>query len=103
MTNHIEEKNYQAARSLTVAGLYVLARIYAWDVSTWRPKTDRRPALVMLNDPAQSSVNPRVVTQLLDAGLVEGANGTLVVTPAGTEALLERPEIMVRMRASGAI
>ncbi|MEX1078765.1 MAG: hypothetical protein WED09_06620 [Homoserinimonas sp.] len=88
---------------MTVAGLYVLARIYAWDIRVWRPKTRRRPALVVLNDPAMSSVNPRVVTQLLNARLVEEVNGTLVVTSAGARALLDRPEIILRMRASGAI
>lgn len=88
---------------LTVAGVYALARIYSWDVREWRPKTDRRAALVVLNDPARSSVNPRVVTQLLNAGLLVVADDTLVVTAVGAAALLERSDIIVRMRASGAI
>lgn len=103
MSSLRDENVRQLIPSVTVAGLYVLARIYAWEVKEWRPKTGRRPALVVLNDPAQSSVNPRVVTQLTDAGFLEEANGSLAVTSAGTDALLERPEIILRMRASGAI
>jgi hypothetical protein len=59
--------------------------------------------MILLNDPAQSSVNPRVVTQLVEVGLLESIDGTLVVTAAGIESLLERPDIIARMRASGAI
>lgn len=91
------------ARPATVAELYVLARLSRWDVREWRPKSDGRPALLLLDDPSQSSVNPGVATRLIDAGLVEALNGGLTVTPAGAGALLERPDLMVRMRASGAI
>lgn len=90
-------------RSATVAELYVLARLSRWDVREWRPKSHRRPALLLLDDPSQSSVNPRVVTRLIDAGLVEGQDGGLTVTPAGAGALLERPDLIARMRATGAI
>lgn len=87
----------------TTAELHALARIYTWNLREWRPRTDRKPALVILDDPQLSSVNPRTATQLLAAGLLEEAGDTLVITEAGAGALLERPELIIRMRASGAI
>lgn len=103
MASSFEGADGSLSQAPTVAGLYVLARIHAWNVSAWRPKTSIRPAMILLNDPAQSSVNPRVVTQLVEVGLLESIDGTLVVTAAGIESLLERPDIIARMRASGAI
>ncbi|MEX1078528.1 MAG: hypothetical protein WED09_05420 [Homoserinimonas sp.] len=87
----------------TAAELHALARIYTWNLRAWRPKTDQSPALVILDDPQLSSVNPRTATQLIDAGLLEDVGETLIITEAGAGALLERPELLLRMRASGAI
>jgi hypothetical protein len=103
MTNPSEEGSLPLTRALTIAELFALARIHAWGVRAWQPKSGPRPAFIVLNDPAQSSVNPRVVTQLLNAGFVEAAHETLIVTLTGAEALLERPEVLLRMQASGAI
>lgn len=103
--NLAEATGKQVARGHvpTAAELHTLARIYSWNLRAWRPKTDQKPALVILDDPQLSSVNPRTATQLLDAGLLEEVGETLVITEAGAGALLERPELMLRMRASGAI
>lgn len=88
---------------LTIAGWYALARISIWGLYVWRPKTQTKAALVMLNDPPRSSLNPRIVTLLLGAGLLQEVGGTLVATTAGIEALGERPDVMARMRAEGVI
>lgn len=89
--------------SLTIAGWYALTQIQAWGLLAWHPRQDNKTALVILNDPARTSVNPQTVNLLIAASVLTEVDGTLVVTDAGTEALNERPEVKARMRATGVI
>jgi hypothetical protein len=88
---------------LTITCWYTLARIYAWGLREWRPKTPRKPALIFLNDPQRSSMHPKVVELLLASGLLTDQGDDLEVTSAGVSVLHERPEILQRMRSAGVI
>jgi hypothetical protein len=88
---------------LTITCWYTLARIHAWGLREWRPKTSRKPALIFLDDPQRSSMHPRVVEILLASGLLEDLGDDLEVTSEGVAVVQERPEMMQRMRSAGVI
>lgn len=92
-----------AGSDLTITCWYTLARIHAWGLREWRPKTSRKPALIFLDDPQRSSMHPKVVEILLASGLLEDLGDDLEVTTAGVAVLQERPEMMQRMRSAGVI
>ncbi|MHA6694659.1 hypothetical protein [Homoserinimonas sp. A520] len=89
--------------SLTIAGWYALTQIQAWGLLVWHPRQDKKTALVILNDPARTSLNPRTVNLLIAACVLTEVEGTLVVTDTGIAALNDRPQVKARMRATGVI
>ena len=92
-----------ARDELTIAAWYALARISAWGLCIWQPKSHSKTALAILDDPARSSLNPRIVNLLLDGGMLEEFGDTLKVTASGAGALLDRPDVMARMRKAGVV
>lgn len=88
---------------LTIAAWYALARISAWGLCAWQPKSHTRGALAILDDPQRSSLNSRVVNVLLESGMLQEAGDTLTVTVSGADALRDRPDVMARMRRAGVV
>lgn len=68
---------------LSVAAVFALAQISRWGLFAWKPRHDTRAAMAILANPKRTSLNPRTVTILLDAGMIDVVGDGLVVTDAG--------------------
>ncbi|QEE60346.1 hypothetical protein FVA74_01265 [Salinibacterium sp. dk2585] len=86
-------RRIRSTSQLSIASVFTLAQIDRWGLHAWQPRTPQRPPFAILADPAHTSLNPRTVTMLLSAGMVETVDDALVLTELGRRTVLENSDL----------
>jgi len=95
-------RRIRSTSQLSIASVFTLAQIHRWGLDVWQPRTPERPPFAILADPARSTLNPRTVTMLLSAGMVETVDDSLVLTDLGRRTVEENSDLYPGASGEGA-
>ncbi|PWB97672.1 hypothetical protein [Homoserinimonas hongtaonis] len=90
---HAARRRIRSTSALSIASVFALVQLSRWGLFGWQPPVGKRSLLAILADPARTSLKPRTVALLIEAGMLEASAQELTITEAGHRVVAEHADL----------